>query len=311
MREAWAVYALGGSLIVFSLVATGENARGDSVERLPPVDSQQVLPAPEPPMPPGVIEDDSAEPDASEPSVDVDPTPPAAGHWTDIVWPEFQQPLKLWEGSFELGLDGTEGNSQTLNYRVGLDLTRESERWEIDLDLDYNRKTNQSVETTNRTFFDWRLERLFGESPWTLFIHGTIEHDEYEPYDLRVTSDAGVGYRLIRTEATKLTTRVGGGFSREFGLPNDEEYWVPEATFGVQFEHRFGERHKVKLHVEHMPDVTDFTEYRINTEASWEMLVDEEMNLSLKLGVLDRYDSTPNGAKRNDLDYSIVLLWQF
>ncbi|HUT14122.1 MAG TPA: hypothetical protein VMY42_26775 [Thermoguttaceae bacterium] len=41
------------------------------------------------------------------------------------------------------------------------------------------------------------------------------------------------------------------------------------------------------------------------------MLIDQQMNLSLKLGVLDRYDSTPNGVKPNDLDYTAVLLWKF
>ena len=32
------------------------------------------------------------------------------------------------------------------------------------------------------------------------------------------------------------------------------------------------------------------------TNAYWEILLDEETNLSLKLGAVDRYDSTPNGS---------------
>jgi hypothetical protein len=31
----------------------------------------------------------------------------------------------------------------------------------------------------------------------------------------------------------------------------------------------------------------------------------------LKLSVIDRYDSTPQGARPNDLDYSTLLLWTF
>ena len=40
------------------------------------------------------------------------------------------------------------------------------------------------------------------------------------------------------------------------------------------------------------------------------MLLDEATNMSLKLGIIDRYDSTPNGLKPNDLNYSLMLLWK-
>ena len=40
-------------------------------------------------------------------------------------------------------------------------------------------------------------------------------------------------------------------------------------------------------------------------------MLDEDSNLNLKIGVIDRYDSTPNGRKPNDFDYSVLLLWKF
>ncbi len=40
-------------------------------------------------------------------------------------------------------------------------------------------------------------------------------------------------------------------------------------------------------------------------------MISRAMNLSMKLSVLDRYDSTPDGAEANDLDYSAVLLWSY
>jgi len=57
--------------------------------------------------------------------------------------------------------------------------------------------------------------------------------------------------------------------------------------------------------------VTDFADYRINAKADWEVLLDEEMNLSMKAGVIDRYDSTPEGLEPTDLDYTLTLLWGF
>jgi hypothetical protein len=49
----------------------------------------------------------------------------------------------------------------------------------------------------------------------------------------------------------------------------------------------------------------------MNSKADWEVVLDEVAHLSLKFSVIDRYDSTPNGKKPNDLDYSTVLLWAF
>ena len=43
---------------------------------------------------------------------------------------------------------------------------------------------------------------------------------------------------------------------------------------------------------------------------NWEVLLDEVANLSLKLSVSDRYDSTPFGRRPNDVDYGLLLLWK-
>lgn len=216
---------------------------------------------------------------------------------------------KLWTGSFELGLSGTEGNSRTLDFRCGAEAKRKTPTNLLSLDVDYHKSANDARETANRTFFDWRWERLFDKSPWTWFVHGTVEHDEFQVYDLRVTADTGVGHQLIKNDRTSLLGRFGAGFSREIGGPDDT--WVPELLYGGELEHKLSQRQKLSASVEYAPDVTDWNDFRLKAKAGWEVLLDETMNLSLKLSVLDRYDSTPHGAKPNDLDYSAVLLWRF
>lgn len=227
----------------------------------------------------------------------------------DFVFDDPETPPKLWQSSFELGLDGTEGNSQTLNFRLGFDTKRSTPHDLLTLDLDYRKNTAGEEETAHRAFLDWRYERLFAESPWTCFVHGTVDYDELTMFDVRVTADIGLGYHLIKTESTLLAARVGGGFSHEIG--SSDESYVPEAVFGLDFEHRLNQRQKLTLAVEHTPDITDFGDFRFTARAGWEVLIDQEMNLSLKLSALDRYDSTPDGAESNDLDYAAVLLWSF
>lgn len=219
-------------------------------------------------------------------------------------------PPKVWEGSVELGLNGTDGNSKTFNLHTGGKIKRKTDLTILSSELEYLQNSNNSVETANRAFLESRFEYLFANSPWTWFVHNTLEYDEFKAYDLRLGLDTGVGYRWIKSDTTTFTTRLGGGTSREFGSTN--ERWRPEGLAGLDFEHKLGKRHKFTLTVDYMPDVTAFATYRVNSKAAWQLLLDEEMNLSLKLGVNDRYDSAPTGvSKANDIDYLAMLLWSF
>jgi len=226
---------------------------------------------------------------------------------------ENEEPLRLWSGSFELGLDGTEGNSQTFNVRFGFEAKRETEASILSLDLDYNKKTSDGEETANKLLLDWRLERLFHDAPWTCHVHGTAEYDEYQAYDMRWSVDLGLGYRLLHTERTTLASRAGAGFSQEVGLPADEpdDENAVEAVFGLELSHELNERQQLSASADYTPDVSDFMDCRISTKAAWEVLLDESMNLKLKLQARNRYDSTPRGKKHNDLDYAAMLMWSF
>jgi len=219
------------------------------------------------------------------------------------------KPKKIWSGSFELGLDGTEGNSETFNFRTGFDAKRKTARNVFAVDLDYIQSTNRGEETANRSFLDWKHERLFRDSPWTAVAHGAVEHDEFQTYDVRSTVDLALGYQLVATDEVTLSVRSGVGTAYESGGP--DQGWVPEAVFGAEYEYKLTDRTKFTAKTEYTPEMTAWEDYHLKTQAALEALIDAEMNLSLKLSVRNRYDSTPNGAEPNDLDYSVVLLWGF
>jgi putative salt-induced outer membrane protein YdiY len=217
---------------------------------------------------------------------------------------------KLWDGSFDFGMDGSEGNSETFNLRFGFHAKRKAENNVLTLGLDYNRQTAQTIAKANRLYFDGRLERLIGDSRWSLFAHETIEYDEFQSFDVRDTSDAGVGYQALKSDSTALVGRMGAGFSHEYGGPENGHY-TPEIVFGLQLERKISKRQKLIGVVEYAPDVGNFIRYRIRTQAALEVLLDQEKNLSLRMGILERYNSVPNGARPNDLDYAMTLLWKF
>lgn len=255
---------------------------------------------------PGSVLDESAAPADSSPSAE-----PAADD--EIVFQttpvEPTPPPKLWSGSVDLGLNGSQGNSQVFNFRINGAMKRETPGSILTLKLNYVNTYTSGTENVNRLFFDGRDEFVLGDSPWTAYGHTTTEYDPFRAFDVRLTGDIGLGYRFIKNDCTSLTGRMGPGFSKEFGGP--ENSVRPELVTGVAFERKLSKRQSVMLSVDYFPDVTDFAIYRINSQLAWTFLLDEVNNLSLKLSLTDRYDSHPNGAQPNDLDYAATVLWQF
>ncbi len=260
---------------------------------------------------PNTEQPQSAEPNApqviteevTDESMLVEEEPPRAWYRAPVYW------FDLWEGNVEMGMSGSDGNSQTLNYLLGLDAKRETDQHILDFDLKYDRKTANSVDTAHRLFAEARWELLFEDSCWTWFFHETTEYDEFKAFDLRLSYDTGLGRCLIKNDDTSLLARAAAGMSHEIGGLSDN--LVPEGVFGLEFDHKLNERQKLSFSSEYSPDVTDFLDYRLKSKASWEVLLDEDTNLSLKASILDRYDSTPSGKKANDVDYTLTLLWSF
>ena len=52
-------------------------------------------------------------------------------------------PDKLWDGSFNLGLDGSEGNTEAFNFRFNVNATRKTELSVLTANLDYKKQTSQ------------------------------------------------------------------------------------------------------------------------------------------------------------------------
>ena len=218
---------------------------------------------------------------------------------------------KIWSGSFNLGLDGSQGAKETFNFHFGFNAKRKTKCSVFTFVVDFNRQTTDNVASENRLFADGRAEKLLGESRWSVFIHETVEYDELQPFDTRDATDIGVGYRVVDNDDTTLIGRVGGGFMHEFGGPNDGNF-VPEIVFGTQFDHQISKRQKFIGSVEYAPDATNFRHYRIRAQGAWEVLLDEERNLNLRIGAIERYNNQPDeGGKNNELDYALMLMWKF
>jgi hypothetical protein len=297
---------LGAVLAALLLSASGSAALAQPLEpprtyRLPPVESdpiENVTPAAPPP-------ETIAPPEGQPGAADEEDYFAGPDWWfMPTAW------FKPWEGSAELGLNGTEGNSQTFNVRAGAKAKYEQPWVTQTYEVVHVDNSADGVKTALNGFFDGRIVWPFAESPWSYFIHTRIEYDDFRDYDARVSGDTGLSYAFWKTDASKLEGRSGISTSREIG--GTENQFLPEVTFGFDLSHKFDERQKISLTSDYYPSLEDFTgDYRINTTASWEIVVSKTWGLSAKLSVIDRYDNTPQGRRANDLNYAALMLWAF
>lgn len=215
-----------------------------------------------------------------------------------------------WEGSVEGGVNGSSGNSENFNVRMGFGATRRVESMETSLDGTYTWATDAGEKTKSRGDLNARNDWSLGESAWFVFAVGKVEYDEFQDWRWRFSAIVGPGYALVRDEVTTLKLRGGIGVSRELGGSRNE--LIPELDLGVDFEHKLTERQSIFLTHDTYPSVEDFADFRTVTKAGWEIVVDPEVNLLLKLGIEHRHQSEPGeGFKENDVDYFAVVGWRF
>jgi len=219
--------------------------------------------------------------------------------------------LKGWKGGVEIGLNGSEGNSQSFNVHAGVNLQRKVELYDTKASLTYLRASADNEVTKNRFEANLRNDWIFEKgSPWRYFLEGRYEYDDFQDWQNRLTLSNGIGYAFLENERTTLIGRAGVGVRREWG--GDDNRWIPEALVGADLSHKLTERQQLTATLDFYSSLLELSDYRARLQVGWEILVDPETKMSLKIGIEDRYDSEPGGdKKRNDLDYYALLVWSF
>lgn len=217
---------------------------------------------------------------------------------------------KGWTGTVELGLNGSSGNSELLNFRAGAGTRRLTDRYDTKGDITYTYARDDGGESANRLEANLRNDWLIPDSRWMFFADAKFEYDEFTDYAVRLSGHVGTGYRFIKTEKDDLLGRVGVGAYKEFESSQDEI--VPEAVLGADYTHIFSEAQSFTATADFYPQLDDWGPYRFVGKAAYQIIVDPESKLTFKVGIEDRYDSTPGeGFKRNDFAYFVMVAWSY
>lgn len=223
--------------------------------------------------------------------------------------PAADEPKSPWSGYVDLGIAGSEGNTETFAARAAAGVRRETEETIFQINARYRLKTSRGDREENAFDANVRHDWLIPDSPWGFFAEGLFDYDEFKDYDFRIDLVGGVTYEFIKTDTTSLVGRAGAGASREFGGPDDE--WKPIAVFGLRFEHEFNDRVKFVAFGDYYPDISDWEDFRVISGAHIEVGLNESGSLVMKAGVQDTYDSKPGNAEKHDLDYYLTLGFKF
>jgi hypothetical protein len=279
----------------------GRDSKFDPNSMLKTAQAPSTLPAVPPPAPPAPV--------GGTPTV---PPPLFGDAGNDPLLPPMNQRPKLWTGGGEIGLNGATGNTELFNLRIGLNGRRKSGNNVLESDFLYTLTQTGSVTTQQQALFNARDEVLFAGTPWSAFASTNIEYDELRAFKFRVGVYGGVGYSLIDDGRTNWRVRAGAGIVREFGRSGVADRWVPEAVFGTDFTRALDDRQSLVANLDYYPRIDDWGQYRVRARVAYQILLDPNSNLMLRIGVQDRFDSAAGaGINRNDLNYFASLGWTF
>ncbi len=221
-------------------------------------------------------------------------------------------PPKIWTGAVEFGLNGGQGDTNVLNIKFGTQLDRKTERNLFHTDFLYALNRENGTISQNQALWNSRHEHLFTDTPWSLFSALQIEYDQLRSYDLRFGLYGGLSYAWLNNDITLFKTRAGAGAMREMSTQGGPPgKWVPEAVLGMDLNHKFTERQAFVSTVDVYPSLSNLGQYRVRARAAYEILVNPDYGMVLRLGIQERYDSNPGEGQRNALNYFATLMFRF
>jgi putative salt-induced outer membrane protein len=135
---------------------------------------------------------------------------PAISAWPDEAPPP---PQDVWIGKGQFGFLSSHGNSDAESINGAIDMLRYDGAWKNEFNVVGLYGKNSGIVSAER----WEVR---GQSNYTLsgdlFAFGGLryEHDLFDGFEYQESLTAGLGYKLVNTDDTKLTVQLGGGYRR-------------------------------------------------------------------------------------------------
>ncbi len=215
-----------------------------------------------------------------------------------------------WIGDAGAGLSLTSGNSDTLNFNLAFDLTRDPKtRNVMKFKGLYLRGEQDDSLTVNRTSLSFRDQ--YALTP-RAFVYGQLEYlrDTFKLIDYLVAPTAGVGYKIIESEATKFAVDAGLGMVWEKN-PDLDVRTDMAVTAGETLQHQLTSTATFKHAVTGLWKADDFADGLYAVSVGLAAQITPRVQLSFD--VLDTFKNKPPTpeTKKNDIAFVTAIVAKF
>ncbi len=221
-----------------------------------------------------------------------------------IVEPE-QEQAKLdspWSQRVTLGFGYQQSQFNSMDISSSYHAEKREGKNTLAIDVNYRFSESEDVRTTN-----WLATSIANtwhgqKDEWDVFTTLKFDWSEFQSWDQRLIVDGGFEFTLLRTDDENspafLKGRFGLGARQEFHSINEQ--LIPEGLLGLKFRWDVSDTQFLTADSTWFPDLEDAENYRVVTNAKWNMRIESLDNLQFSIGLHHEYDSIVASDLKND-----------
>ncbi len=219
-------------------------------------------------------------------------------------------PPPVYTGAFGAGLAVTGGNTDTVNFNLTFDLTRDPKAKSVTkANALYLRSNTNQETTTDRLTLGFREEYKFSEKT---FMYGAIGYmrDPFKDISYLINPQGGIGYRLFTSGRAEFNVNGGAGAVWEKN-PGIDVQTSGTLNAGQALSFKISEMASIQQNLAGLWKTEDFSDALYHFGIALITSITEKAQL--KIEFLDDYKNvTPSAAiKKNDTAFITSFLYKF
>jgi putative salt-induced outer membrane protein len=227
----------------------------------------------------------------------------------NIVHAEPEPMPSPWSGTAQIGYTGTGGNSNDNNVNGKLGFVYKQKQWTNSYNLSALYSNSNSVISAQRYASTFESVYNFEETLFS-FLRNDSFYDEFNPYDISITTAAGLGARLYNDGKVSVDLQGGPGYrsARVAGTDIYEKnmigYLASEANWNISKTASFQQNLSAQIGENNTQSTS---------ESALSVSIVGNLGLQVSYSIVHNSKIPPSGTKTVKTDYrtSVTLLFSF